>query len=221
MYENNEKSSKKSFFNKDYTRREFLKLSGKGVAGVTVTASLLSLMGCSKKDIEEGKVMTWATPTGLLVVNRDKCVGCQRCEFNCTLTNDGKVMPYISRLKMRDNLFFGTKIEEDFTHADGLYGNYKWGPETCKQCVDPWCGNACPVEAIYADEKTGARMVDAEKCIACGACVKACPWGLPTIDPVANVSTKCINCGACVAGCITGALSMNSWEDVATALANK
>ena len=214
-----DKDKKTGFFDKDYTRRQFLKMSGKGVLGLTMTGALLNLIGCTEQEIKDGKVFTWATPTGLLVVNRDKCVGCQRCEMNCTLHNDGKVMPYISRLKLRDNIYYGTEMEDDYLHGDGYYGNYHWGPETCKQCVMPWCGEACPENAIYADEKNGgARTIDYDKCIACGACTTACPWHLPTIDPERNVSTKCISCGACAIGCPTGALAINPWEDVVAAL---
>ena len=30
---------------------------------------------------------------------------------------------------------------------------------TCRQCEDPWCGNACPVQAIVTDDR-GIRVVD-------------------------------------------------------------
>lgn len=207
-------------FNKEYTRRQFLKISGKGIAGMAISASLLNLLGCEEQQIKDGKIFTWATPTGLLVVNADKCVGCHRCEMNCNLFNDGKIMPFISRLNLRDNYYYGTEINEDYKHNPGINGNYRWEPITCKQCAQPWCGDACPESAIYADEKTGARVVDKEKCIACGACTKACPWNLPRIDHEENFATKCINCGACVRGCVTGAIAMTKWEDVATALHN-
>lgn len=213
-------SENKKLFDRKYTRRQFLKISGKGLAGVAVSASLLNLIGCEEKQIKNGEIFTWATPTGLLVVNKDKCVGCHRCEMNCNLQNDGnRIQPFIARLNLRDNYYFGEELHDDYLHNPGVIGNFRWEPVTCKQCANPWCGNACPVDAIYADEKTGTRLIDKEKCIACGACTKACPWHLPKIDPEENVSTKCINCGACVRGCITGAIEMVKWEDVATALA--
>lgn len=205
-------------FDKDYSRRQFLQITGKGIAGVTVSATLLNLIGCEEQSLKNGQVFTWATPTGLLTVNRDKCVGCHRCEHNCNLVNDGKVMPYIARVNLRDRYFFGEEIEDDFYNAEGIQGNYRWEPMTCKQCNSPWCGNACPVDAIKADERTGARVVDKDVCIACGECVRACPWNIPRIDPEENYATKCINCGACVAGCVTGAITMTDWEDVANAM---
>ena len=38
-------------FEKEYSRRQFLKLSGKGLAGIPVTAALLSLIGCTEKQV--------------------------------------------------------------------------------------------------------------------------------------------------------------------------
>ncbi|ONI47998.1 hypothetical protein AN644_03125 [Candidatus Epulonipiscium fishelsonii] len=210
---------KKGFFDKEYSRRQFLKMSGKGLASISLTASMLSLVGCTQEEVNKGEIDVIPTPTGLLVVNRAKCVGCQRCELNCTLLHDKKAAPYISRLKMRDNLYVGEgEPTEDYKHGDGIYGLWTFGPTTCKQCLDAKCMQACPVKAIYADETTGARMINADLCVGCGACHNACPWNLPTVDPETNKSTKCITCGACASGCPTGALSIVKWSDMVSAL---
>ena len=37
------------------------------------------------------------------------------------------------------------------------------------------CVEACAFDAIHVNPQTGIAEVDAEKCTACGACVKACP----------------------------------------------
>lgn len=37
------------------------------------------------------------------------------------------------------------------------------------------CVNACTFDAIKMNHETGLPEVDADKCVACGACVKACP----------------------------------------------
>lgn len=203
----------KRFWDREYTRRQFLKISGKSLAGLTITASMLSLFGCTQQQVEKEEVTTWALPQGLLVVNAAKCTGCLRCEINCTMVNDGKVSSYISRVKTMRNLYFNTD------GAKGLSaGDFTFFPDTCRQCKDPACGNACPQKAIVADPTTGARVVDQEKCIGCGACVTACPWHMPTVDPETKKSTKCISCGSCAQGCPTGALSIIPWEDVAAAV---
>ena len=194
---------------KQMTRRQFLKISGKSIAGLTVSATMLSLFGCTQQEVDQGEVMMWAMPQGLLVVNAARCTGCQRCEINCTLANDGVCYTYISRVKIGRNLHIHGN--------DGLLNrNFVYFPDTCRQCKEPACGNACPKGAIFADDK-GIKKVDPEKCVGCGACVEACPWHMPTVNPETNKSSKCIACGACVAGCPTGALQIVPWDDVTAA----
>lgn len=198
--------------NTEMTRRKFMKISGKSLVGLTVSASLLSLFGCSQEQVDNGDVVLWATPTGLLVVNEAKCTGCQRCEINCTIVNDGCVSSHISRVKVTRNLMNH--------NGHGTYqDDWVYFPDTCRQCEDPLCGNACPKEAIYADDR-GVKIIDESKCIGCGTCVEACPWHMPTVNPETKKASKCILCGACIEGCVTGALSMVPWDEV-TAAAQK
>ena len=183
-------------FDKETTRREFLKLTGKGIAGFAVTSSILSMFGFG----EEAMAAT-ALPDGLLVVDRSKCTGCQRCEITYTLQNDGKVQPFLSRIKVGENYNFGvTGPKINYQFEDGQMGNLKMSPVTCKQCREPFCANACLNGAIVADSRTGARVVLKDKCIGCGTCSEACPWNLPTIDTESGYATKCVTCGACVRG---------------------
>ena len=175
--------TKKTLMDREYTRRQFMKLSGKGLAGVALSSTLLSLMGCTRSQAEAGLVDTIATPDFLLVANRAKCTGCQRCEINCTLTNDGDAHPYMARIRVRQNVNFGDQgPTDDYKHGDGFFGLWGFKPDTCKQCADPACVNACPMKAISADPVTGARVIDEDKCVGCGACVNACPWHMPRVD---------------------------------------
>ncbi|MDO5407106.1 MAG: ferredoxin-like protein [Eubacteriales bacterium] len=204
-----EREKGQGFLDAQMTRRQFLKVSGKSIAGLALSASMLSLFGCTQQEVEQDQVRTWAMPQGLLVVNEAKCTGCQRCEINCTLFNDGVCSTYISRVKIGRNL--------NMHGSDGIQNqNFVYFPDTCRQCEDPACGNACPQKAIYANEQ-GIKVVDQEKCIGCGACVEACPWHMPTVNPETKKSSKCIACGACVAGCPSGALSIIPWDAVAAA----
>lgn len=195
--------------NPEMTRRRFMKISGRSLVGLSLSASLLSLFGCTQKQVDKGQVMTWATPTGLLVVNEAKCTGCQRCEINCTLVNDHVTSSFISRVKLTRNL-------RDH-NGHGMYqGDWVYFPDTCRQCDVPECGKACPVGAIYSNDD-GIKLVDEEKCIGCGSCVTACPWHMPTVNPETNKSSKCILCESCVEGCPTGALAIIPWDEVTAA----
>lgn len=204
----------KNFLEKDMSRRDFMKLSGKGLAGLMVSASFLSLVGCTKEDVETKKVGFSVIPAGILVSYRSRCVGCQRCEMACSLVNDGKVQPYLSRVKVGQSIQFGDNgAGVDYQLDDGMYGNFAFTQNTCRQCEKPACAEACPKKAIYGDEKTGIRKIDTDKCIGCGACASACPWNMPTIDEETKKSTKCISCGECASGCPTGALKIVTWEE--------
>ena len=205
--------AKTDFLTADMTRRQFMKISGRSLAGLTLSASMLSLFGCSQQQVDSGAVATWALPQGLLVVNADLCPGCQRCEINCTLTNDGVCSSYISRVKIQRRLNLDGDGNGLLSGTDNCFVYF---PDTCRQCEDPACGNACPQKAIITNEQ-GIRVVDTDKCIGCGACVEACPWHMPTVNPETGKSSKCIACGACVAGCPSGALSIVDWDAVTSA----
>ncbi len=209
--------NKKALLDREVTRRQFMKLTGKGLAGVALSGSLLSLFGCTQAQADAGLVDVIPTPHFVLVANRAKCTGCQRCEANCTLANDGDVHPYMSRIHVRQNFNFGEAggDPENFANGGGIFGDWTFGPETCSQCDA--CMSACPMKAISADPATGTRVIDQEKCVGCGLCTQACPKHLPRLDENRK-STKCIACGACVAGCPTSALRMVSWEEIQAAL---
>lgn len=54
-----------------------------------------------------------------------------------------------------------------------------------------------------------AVNIDADTCIACGACVDACPTDALTVTDVAVVDPDaCIDCGSCVAVCPTDSMSL-------------
>lgn len=93
------------------------------------------------------------------------------------------------------------------------------------------CVEACVFDAIRINPETGIAEVDAEKCTACGACVKACPkniielrkkWpkgravyvGCMSKDKGAVVmkacKTGCIGCGRCEKVCAFGAITVEN-----------
>lgn len=204
--------------NKSTTRREFLKVGGKGLAGSILTVSLLNfLSGGSSLSAEEARKKVWATASGVIIHNPARCSACRRCEINCTIANDNKAHPYIGRVKIGRNLNFGPKgASAAYWSGDGQFGDWRIDGETCRQCKDPFCGNACKYGAISVDDTTGARVVDESKCVGCGECQLQCPWGMVVLDPETNKAKKCVLCYGdpqCVRYCPNGALSFVKWEE--------
>ncbi len=80
---------------------------------------------------------------------------------------------------------------------------------SCNHCVHPKCAGVCPVDA-YTVRDDGIVLLDTGKCIGCGYCAWACPYGAPQYDSAAGVMTKCDFCydnleaglaPACVSAC--------------------
>ena len=147
---------------KNITRRDVLAMAGCGVAGLVV-GGVLASWGVTQDSIASGRIELRTTPTKMIVTDRARCSGCQRCEMMCTLKNDGRVCQHIARVRVWDNYYWGKSADT----GDGSFGDGKgaceFTVEHCKQCADAQCVKYCPVHAIYADEKTGARTVDTKK----------------------------------------------------------
>ena len=57
--------AKTDFLTADMTRRQFMKISGKSLAGLTLSASMLSLFGCSQQQVDSGalSIVDWDAVT--------------------------------------------------------------------------------------------------------------------------------------------------------------
>lgn len=132
---------------------------------------------------------------GVIVCDGSLCAGCSNCLFACSLSHEGAANLELARIQLNAH----TQAEFDICALP------------CNQCGEPECLYACPFEAIYVDEKTGARVIDQEKCVGCRSCVRACPLDPPRLrfHKAAKKVLKCDLCGGdpqCVKMCPTGAL---------------
>jgi Fe-S-cluster-containing hydrogenase component 2 len=87
----------------------------------------------------------------------------------------------------------------------------------CNHCLDAPCERHCPALAIARDDRTGAVLIDAERCIGCRYCSWVCPYDAPRFDAGRGVMGKCTLCHhrlldgwkpACTSACPTGALKL-------------
>lgn len=54
--------------------------------------------------------------------------------------------------------------------------------QACMHCDNPPCADVCPAKAI-SKRADGIVLTDQKKCIGCKACLDACPYGAPRINP--------------------------------------
>ncbi len=67
-------------------------------------------------------------------------------------------------------------------------------PVVCMHCEQPTCAEVCPADAI---KRTGDGVVQSARkprCIACGNCVSACPFGVPEVYADRQIMMKCDMC---------------------------
>lgn len=141
----------------EFSRRHFLKISGAAAIGVGVSGVLPGIIW-----IDEA---TAAIPAaeGYLLVDTKKCQGCMSCMLACSLVHEGVENLSLSRIQVIQDSF--RKWPHDVTI------------EQCRQCVEAYCVEACPADALKANPKYGnIRMIDIDKCTGCGECFEACPY---------------------------------------------
>ncbi len=159
-----------------------------------------------------------ANATMVVIHDPSRCVGCRRCEVACTLFHDNKVQPAISRVKVSRNFNFGPGgPHAGFQQNPGLFGNLRLIGDTCLQCAHPTpCLLSCPSSAIEVVPPVNARVINADKCVGCQTCTKACPWEMISFDSETKRAVKCDLCGGdpqCVKICPSGAVSYVPWRD--------
>lgn len=96
--------------------------------------------------------------------------------------------------------------------------------DVCQGCLAHPCKNVCPKKAI--EIVNGHSLIDQDKCIKCGKCIEACPYGAIVRQerPCAKACgmnaihsdeygradidyEKCVSCGMCLANCPFGAIA--------------
>ncbi len=162
----------------------------------------------------------------IMVIDLNKCIGCGACTAACIAEN--MLSPtYYSEPPARKLLeMVGAKPPEEArtlihellwtrTSVHRVYrgGRVEFYHVMCQHCDDAPCVAVCPTGASRQRED-GIVYVDPERCILCGYCLVACPYGARHVNPFTRTVDKCTFCyhrvdegklPACVETCPTGA----------------
>ncbi len=176
----------------DISRRRFL--GGAGAAAVG-TAALVT-PGISKA-ATEAKVPRWG-----MVMDLRRCIGCRACTVACKSENNVSLGRFRAVIQ--------EKVVGTFPNVTKVFL-----PLMCNHCEGnekdgiPPCVKACPefpgerAKFKTSDGKTiryrkgatykrpdGIVLIDKEKCIGCGKCIDACPYGVRSFDPFVKAGAK-------------------------------
>lgn len=148
-------------------------------------------------------------------IRKEFCLGCGLCEVYCATFHspypDSIIKAYkLSSIKPTARLF----VEKNGDEACSVM---------CRHCIEPMCLYSCIAGAVYRT-KEGAVLIDENRCIGCGTCVLACPYGLIKKEKVEEneraLALKCDLCGAesrmpqCAAHCPNEALIWREEEEI-------
>ena len=142
-----------------------------------------------------------------IVIDASKCIDCKACMIACKVENNLPEGFWRNWIRPLWDISASHKTE--------------FQPGQCMQCDTPSCVAACPVDAT-CKQADGLVVIDPQKCIGCGNCVTACPYGARYRDPVARRADKCDFCEhrlqraeqpACVITCPTKARTFGDLND--------
>ncbi|MBI2930366.1 MAG: 4Fe-4S dicluster domain-containing protein [Planctomycetes bacterium] len=215
------------------TRRECLKRSAQGACGaifVLACGEELGALAQMAGTPPEGEKYDPFKHEWVYLIDISKCIGCGSCVRACERENN--VPPHyfrtwVERYRITDSEH--PLVDSPNGGRDG-FGPEKHGeegrkaffvPKICNHCKFSPCTQLCPVGASFRSPD-GVMLVDEERCIGCGYCVQACPYGSRFIHPVKHVASKCTFCyhrvtkglpTACVAACPVGARRFGDAKD--------
>ncbi len=207
------------------SRKDFLK-----AAGASLMVAPLALEGLDRG--ERSPVQELGKQKGVVVDVR-RCIGCKACQIACkawnklpaektAISEDGEYTNPTNLSAITWKVVHFKEVGEYDNEVEGT-GGLKWRmmSDNCKHCLEPSCVSVCPSGALWK-RSDGPVLYDLDRCIGCGYCTMACPWGVPHFDDEIHAIRKCTMCydridqglePACVSVCPTDALKFMTLEE--------
>lgn len=106
-----------------------------------------------------------------ITIYEEYCIGCRLCEINCLVAHS-KSKHILKAFKEE----FNNQEREPHIIVEAC-GYLSFGLP-CRHCEDAPCLESCMTGALYRDERTGAVLLNKEKCVGCFMCIMNCPYGV-------------------------------------------
>lgn len=155
------------------------------------------------------------------MIDTARCTGCKTCQLACKDYKDLSADVNYRRVYEYVGGQWDKKGEAGTeTWEQNVFAYYT--SIACNHCEDPACVKVCPTGA-HAKQANGLVTIDREKCIACGQCALACPYGAPQLNEQIKKMTKCNACEErlsegkqpiCVEACPLRALEFGEMEEL-------
>jgi molybdopterin-containing oxidoreductase family iron-sulfur binding subunit len=113
-----------------------------------------------------------------MVIDLDRCNGCQACEVACRVENN---IPVGGPEAARESRTISWMRVVSETRGEWPHVHTRFIPRPCMHCDRPPCTAVCPVTATSIDEEGIVGQIY-PRCIGCRYCANACPYTVKSFN---------------------------------------